>query len=262
MEINGENVKVVEVTRCDGGARLSCGGVRSDNYESKRCLPNSSVKHENAKRESSGIESCPRVTSSPLTNFKLPSENRHNMLISQQYEQPLEREKVLAHVESKEIQEKPNWHSSKEKSILKEGVRKSNEIQPDKILRDEEKMEAKAKCLDPKNHTRNKTSTIQSKHTQGYGKKEVPPAIFQLMNDVINVVSFKCSIDNNIKIVDELELHQQQGWQVEIERRKRKVVEQRNAARKRVRMTEMKRNERLKRLTKHNRYVNLLLNIF
>ena len=82
------------------------------------------------------------------------------------------------------------------------------------------------------------------------------------MNDVINDVSFKCSIDNNNKIVYELELHQQQGWQVEIERRKRKVVEQRNAARKRVRMTEIKRNERLRRLTKHNRYVNLLQNIF
>ena len=80
---------------------------------------------------------------------------------------------MLANVESKEIQDKPDWHTSKEKSILKEGLRKSNEMaQPDKISRDEEMMEAKAKRLDYKNHTRNKTSIIPNKHTQGYGKKE------------------------------------------------------------------------------------------
>ena len=80
------------------------------------------------------------------------------------------------------------------------------------------------------------------------------------MNDVINVVSFKCSIDNNKELVNRLELQQQQGWQIEIERRKRVVSSE--MPRKRVRMTEIKRNERLRRLTKHNRYVNLLQNIF
>ena len=78
-------------------------------------------------------------------------------------------------------------------------------------------MEAKAKRLDYKNHTRSKTSTILNKHTRGSMGRRFT-CNFQLMNDVINVVSFKCSIDNNKELVNRLELQQQQGWQIEIEK--------------------------------------------
>ena len=150
---------------------------------------------------------------------------------------------------------------TKTNPILKEGECNSNEVETEKMARVEEKVEVKTKSLDNKSQKHDKPFTTQAKHKRGYGKMGISHAVFQLMNDIINVVSFKCSISNNINLVSELEAHQQQGWQIEIEKRKRKVIEQRNAARKRVKMTEMKRNERLKRLTNHTRYVNLLPDI-
>ena len=146
--------------------------------ESKRCLPHSSVKHEMLRKKRIVLRSCPRVTSSPLTNFKLPSENRHNMLISQ-YEQPLEREKVLANVESKEIQDKPNWHTSKEKSILKEGERKSTKYNPIKYSETKKRWKQKQSVWTPRIIRAAKRQRYRASIHKGM-EKEVPPAMLNL----------------------------------------------------------------------------------
>ena len=75
-----------------------------------------------------------------------------------------------------------------------------------------------------------------------------------LVNDLINVVTFKDSKADNKPLVDDLETYQEKGWKKEIEQRKCKLIEQRNAARKRLKLNEMKRKERLQRLTNHSRH--------
>ena len=42
--------------------------------------------------------------------------------------------------------------------------------------------------------------------------KKIPNAITQLVNDLINVVSFKVSISYNKPLVDDLETYQEKGW--------------------------------------------------